>query len=1496
MTKTHTMRSRLISLVLVLVMVLGCLPLSALAADPALESTFVPVGGDQTFGDFHVRASVTDGYKLQTVGLETTEQNVGMTLRLYHANASEISGDNLRIKLYDGDGNCIHLIDVNVTTDSYGNYTKATVDASYENGDSSTPDSAVWKPTTRINGQELLVEGIHVKLTGSGNFPLKASITGSGANTTEQIQHLGSFDIKGYSVDVPTVNLTFNLDATDAYYAYSTVTIEKDQEYTLPTVTPIRENYTFMGWKDADCNDVTGSISADKFGSDLMLTAVWEQNAVTNYTVTYSAGDGVADANYIPSTATVVDGSEYTIPAVIPTRPGYTFVKWTDGADDHQPGDTITVNDNVTLTAQWSENTVTITWPTLPTGVTGITGWNENTTTTEGEGATVTFQLSLETGYDPSTLMVTANGAALVGVQKTGTTVYEYSFVASSDTTIAVSAPSKLAYTVLLPSGNFTAAFTTPDAYLNQTSAVVEYGSNYSFTVKPHTGYKILAIYINGTKRAVDPTWAGVYTVNVTNVTGPQNIRVDAEEVQTYAVTFVVPQLGQTLVQYVDEGGKATKPVVDPILAGYDFVGWYTGEEYNKTDGTAYNFDTEVTGDLVLYGKLTAKTYTVTYNGNGNGDVTGIKSAQTKTHGVALTLYSEVPTRTGYTFLGWSTTADGAVVYQPGEVYSTDADITLYAVWQKNTYTVTLPSGAGYTVTPAGMGTVEHGDTFTFTVVVDRAYAATAPTVTATDSQSGDVKVNTTNGTVSDTGAVTYTYTIENVTDNLSVSITVTQNNTYTVNFYQSFDGTAAPDPFNVQMVEHGYYTTAPVAPEVDGYTFQGWFQEATGTSKFDFTKVITANTNIYAVYKQKTYTVTKPTDGTGWEYATTDTSPVAHGDDFTFTVTVEEGYDATNMVVGVNGFVLAPDSVEASDKDTVYSYTIRNITEDKAISVTGVVRKTVTIVYNNNGGIGGPTTQVVKYYLVDDNSLISTIKPTRDGYTFLGWAKAGTDGSIPTAPAYSNPATADPATSNIADFTEDTVLYAVWARAESDVTLAVDPTEQYEGSEVTLTATVPSGGTGSVLFYRDNADPDSDELVGTSNVSGDKATATVVVKDYVAGNATDSFYAVFKPTDGAGYQESTSAVVSVTVRSTAITWGVDAEGNVLSELDIAGTLDDDGKMIAGQTYELTIPDVYALDDDDHDTPVTNYTVTWEKKTADGDWTQIANADDDTYIVTAYNEGDQYRAKLTPTDPYNKAVNNPTNVSYTATLVTGETEEAVKQATEIALTVTDTHDYTTGDDGTNVVAEFEGQKVTLTASVTYDGKAVTTGYVQFYRDEVKVGNEIGEPVAVNGNNGTATIEATMSSYEKDGKVDSYIAKYLTNETYKESVSEAKEVQIRSTAIVWGENGTEENRALIVSKFNTETGETTLYNGTLMAGETYQLELPDVFERDLASIGELTVNKDYRVDWYQFNADATQGQLIASLANQDTVTVKPETNNVGYYAIITPVDGSNYTKA
>ena len=390
-----------------------------------------------------------------------------------------------------------------------------------------------------------------------------------------------------------------------------------------------------------------------------------------------------------------------------------------------------------------------------------------------------------------------------------------------------------------------------------------------------------------------------------------------------------------------------------------------------------------------------------------------------------------------------------------------------------------------------------------------------------------------------------------------------------------------------------------------------------------------------------------------------------------------------------------------------------------------------------------------------------------------------------------------------------------------------------------------------------------------------------------------------------ATYDESeTAAAEVVTIRSTAISWKLDTNGIVkgADKLTIKETVDDQTntvtEMVAGHTYTLELPAVYALDN--MTTEVSEYTVTWQKKDAQQDWVTVADAGD-TYTVTSYKVGDEYRAVVTPADPYTKAQAYNTDGTladgYVKTLIadTGVTVEL--QPTTTTLEVSDTHDIAV-DDG-SVLAEFEGQNVTLTATVVDQSTnaAVTTGYVQFYRDEVKVGNEIGEPVAVNGNNGTATIEATMSSYEKDGKVDSYIAKYLTNETFKESVSEAKAVQIRSTAIAWGLEGTgDELSALTIYKINTANNSGTLYEDTLVAGETYRLELPDVFERGREANDKLTVNTDYRVDWYQFNADATQGELIASLVNLDTVTVKPETDGVGYYAIVTPVDGSNYTKA
>lgn len=77
--------------------------------------------------------------------------------------------------------------------------------------------------------------------------------------------------------------------------------------------------------------------------------------------------------------------------------------------------------------------------------------------------------------------------------------------------------------------------------------------------------------------------------------------------------------------------------------------------------------------------EVLAPKYTISYNANGGS---GAPANQTKTGEVALTLSSVRPTRFGYNFIGWSTSATASdATYQPGDKFATDAHTTLYAVW-----------------------------------------------------------------------------------------------------------------------------------------------------------------------------------------------------------------------------------------------------------------------------------------------------------------------------------------------------------------------------------------------------------------------------------------------------------------------------------------------------------------------------------------------------------------------------------------------------------------------------------------------------------------------------------------------------------------------------------------------------------------------------------------------------------------------------------------------
>jgi uncharacterized protein YgiM (DUF1202 family) len=99
--------------------------------------------------------------------------------------------------------------------------------------------------------------------------------------------------------------------------------------------------------------------------------------------------------------------------------------------------------------------------------------------------------------------------------------------------------------------------------------------------------------------------------------------------------------------------------------------------------------------------------YTVTYNVAGG---TAAPSAQTKAYGRAVTLSDQIPERDRHVFLGWATSEGGEAVYQPGDRYSQNESIKLYAVWQHTGYTVIFYDDDGVEL---ARGNYAHGDRLT---------------------------------------------------------------------------------------------------------------------------------------------------------------------------------------------------------------------------------------------------------------------------------------------------------------------------------------------------------------------------------------------------------------------------------------------------------------------------------------------------------------------------------------------------------------------------------------------------------------------------------------------------------------------------------------------------------------------------------------------------------------------------------------------------------------
>ena len=369
---------------------------------------------------------------------------------------------------------------------------------------------------------------------------------------------------------------------------------------------------------------------------------------------------------------------------------------------------------------------------------------------------------------------------------------------------------------------------------------------------------------------------------------------------------------------------------------------------------------------------------------------------------------------TGYKFLGWATTPNGNVEYQPNKKVFVDAndDNNLYAVWQVKTYTVTwvnwdnkelekdedVPYGAtpeydGDAPTKAGNAQYSYkftgwnpavspvtGDvtykaqfeavTNTYTVTwvnwddtnlevdedvpygADPEYNGKEPTKAA-DAQYS-YKFTGWNPAVSPvTGDVTYKAQFEAVTN----KYTVTWVNWDNKELEKDEDVPYGADP------EYDGEEPTKAADAQYTYTFKGWTPEV---------ETVTGDATYKATYTKEanSYTLTYDLDGGEWENDTTYTYPKKYNEE------VEVKADPTKEGYTFAGWT----SAEVKVVNGKFTMPAKNVT------LTAQWKANIyKVTYDLDGGEWTETTNEFPYEYKATVEVIKTV-PTREGYKFSGW------------------------------------------------------------------------------------------------------------------------------------------------------------------------------------------------------------------------------------------------------------------------------------------------------------------------------------------------------------------------------------------------------------------------------------------------------------------------------------------------------------------------------
>lgn len=428
-----------------------------------------------------------------------------------------------------------------------------------------------------------------------------------------------------------------------------------------------------------------------------------------------------------------------------------------------------------------------------------------------------------------------------------------------------------------------------------------------------------------------------IYYIDRKKFTLTQNINSDTETTKTLSI-------------YFEDALTIENP---SAKTGYTFAAWDL-----QGNGSKLNDRTFVMGDedAILTAQWTPVNYSISYSLNG-----GSLSGQKTSYNIETANFTlPTPTRTGYTFTGWTgsngTTAQKSVTIAKGST----GDKSYTANWTPVNYTISYNANGG---SISGQKTSYNIETANFTLPTPTRNGYTFTGWTGTGLSSATKSITVSKGS---TGNRSYTA-------NWSAS-------DYTVSFNYNKPSTATGTMSGNGTTNKGVayaaaYGTLP-QPSIPGWTFNGWYTAASGGSKISATTTYTAagNQTLYAHWTMNTYSISYNTNG--GSLSDQKTSYNVNTDSFTLPTPTKNGYTFTGWT-GSNGTTAQKSVTIAKGSTGNKSFTANWTPTNYSIS------------YSLNGGsISG---QKTSYNIETANFTLPT--PSKSGYTFTGWTGTGLSG-----------------------------------------------------------------------------------------------------------------------------------------------------------------------------------------------------------------------------------------------------------------------------------------------------------------------------------------------------------------------------------------------------------------------------------------------------------------------------------------------------------------------